>query len=428
MIAACNIAIAPTTLPGGNIGTPYSQLVTASGGAAPYTFTVTAGAPPVGLTVSSAGLVSGTPAAAGVFGFTITAVDSGGCAGSRDYAIAIAGASGTIENIVVGAGLGQPNPNRVRIFRQDGTPTTVDFMAYSAGQWGVNVASGTATGGALAQIFTGPGPGPVYGPQVRGFLNTGSAMSKINFYAYGTLRFGTNVVAADVDDDGYDELVTGAGPGAVFGPHVRGFAYDNTAISAIAKISFFAYGTLKYGVNVASGSVDADPYGEILTGPGPSLGFGPQVRGWNYDDTTVTPIGKINFNAFAVQQMGANVAGGDVDADSYAEISCTPGPGAGPSFPSEFRGFDYDGNTVAALAGFDVTLPVVTTYGGRVALGDVTADGAQDLIAGAGRDPAATAVVRPYLYAGGQLAALLAFDGFAGSTYGVNVAGGTLGY
>src|SRR4029079_1619210 len=59
-IAACNVTIAPPTLPGGSVGVAYSQMLIASGGAAPYNFAVTAGAPPLGLALSSAGLLSGT--------------------------------------------------------------------------------------------------------------------------------------------------------------------------------------------------------------------------------------------------------------------------------------------------------------------------------------------------------------------------------
>ncbi len=49
--------------------------------------------------------------------------------------------------------------------------------------------------------------------------------------------------------------MAGPGPGAVFGPHVRAFNYDGQALAAIAKVSFFAYATLKYGANVGENAV-----------------------------------------------------------------------------------------------------------------------------------------------------------------------------
>lgn len=81
------LTVLPSTLPGGTAGTAYSQTVTASGGNAPYSFAVTAGALPVGLTLSSGGALSGTPTVNGSFNFTVTATDStGGTAGTGSMA------------------------------------------------------------------------------------------------------------------------------------------------------------------------------------------------------------------------------------------------------------------------------------------------------------------------------------------------------
>ncbi|MFN7971927.1 MAG: SBBP repeat-containing protein [Acidobacteriota bacterium] len=422
------ITLAPPTLPGGTVGVPYSQTVSAAGGTPPYSFGLTAGALPVGTSLQTSGAISGTPTLAATYGFTVTVTDGAGCTASIAYALTIAGSGGSSENIVLGEGLGQPNANRVKVYRQDGTPTIVDFVAYSAGQWGVNVAGANASGASLEQILSGPGPGPTLGPQLRGFTATGTAMPKINFYAYGTLRYGVNPSRAEVDLDGYDEIVTGAGPGAVFGPHVRGWGYDNTSIMALAKVSFFAYSTLRYGVNASSGNLDSDAFDELVTGAGPGIIFAPQVRGFNYDNSTVTSIAKVNFNAFAVLQFGANVAADDVDSDSFSEIACAQGPGPGPSFAPRFLGFDYDGSAVAALPGFDVTTNASRSYGGRIGLGDVTGDARSDLLAGEGRDPASDAIVRPYCYSANNLVPLLSFNPFVGQKYGVNLTGGDLGY
>ena len=89
------ITVNPATLPNGVVGTPYSQTVSAVGGTGPYTFTVSSGALPNGLTLNaSTGVIAGTPTAAGTFNFTITATDSNGCPGSRPYSITMAGPQG----------------------------------------------------------------------------------------------------------------------------------------------------------------------------------------------------------------------------------------------------------------------------------------------------------------------------------------------
>ena len=84
------IVIAPATLPGTTAGLAYSQTLSASGGAAPYAFTVTAGSLPPGLTLGSGGALSGTTTTSGTFNFTVTATDSFGQVGTQAYSIVVA--------------------------------------------------------------------------------------------------------------------------------------------------------------------------------------------------------------------------------------------------------------------------------------------------------------------------------------------------
>lgn len=84
------LTIAPSTLPVGTIGTAYSQTVSASGGSGPYTYAVTTGSLPNGLTLSSGGVLSGTPSGpAGAANFTVTATDSVGNTGTHPYTLNI---------------------------------------------------------------------------------------------------------------------------------------------------------------------------------------------------------------------------------------------------------------------------------------------------------------------------------------------------
>ncbi len=81
------ITLSPTSpLTSGRIATPYSQTITATGGVAPYVFSLATGSSlPAGLTLSSTGLLSGTPSVGGNFSFTIVATDTNGCIGFRLY-------------------------------------------------------------------------------------------------------------------------------------------------------------------------------------------------------------------------------------------------------------------------------------------------------------------------------------------------------
>jgi outer membrane autotransporter protein len=89
-INAPGIALAPSTLPQGKVGTVYtSTTIAASGGSAPYSYAVTSGAMPAGLTLSPAGVVSGSPTAAGSFNVTVTATDKFNFQGTQAYTIVV---------------------------------------------------------------------------------------------------------------------------------------------------------------------------------------------------------------------------------------------------------------------------------------------------------------------------------------------------
>jgi uncharacterized protein with beta-barrel porin domain len=88
-VAAPVIALTPATLSNGDVFDPYDPVVlSATGGAAPYTFAVTGGALPAGLSLAG-GVITGTPAVAGTFNFTVTATDANSFTGSRDYTLTI---------------------------------------------------------------------------------------------------------------------------------------------------------------------------------------------------------------------------------------------------------------------------------------------------------------------------------------------------
>ncbi len=77
-------------------GQCFSSRVSASGGVAPYTFSITSGSLPTGLSMSSSGQISGTPTAAGT-SVTVTARDSNGVTGTTTFNIAVAAAVQTLS-------------------------------------------------------------------------------------------------------------------------------------------------------------------------------------------------------------------------------------------------------------------------------------------------------------------------------------------
>jgi hypothetical protein len=75
IIAEPDPAITTTTLPDGTENSAYEQTLAATDGTAPLTWDVSAGTLPDGLTLSSAGVLSGTPTEAGTFNFTVRVTD-----------------------------------------------------------------------------------------------------------------------------------------------------------------------------------------------------------------------------------------------------------------------------------------------------------------------------------------------------------------
>jgi hypothetical protein len=74
------LAVATASLPNGTVGAAYSQALSAGGGQSPFTWILVngSGSLPSGLTLSSSGVIGGTPTADGTFHFTVQVTDVGG--------------------------------------------------------------------------------------------------------------------------------------------------------------------------------------------------------------------------------------------------------------------------------------------------------------------------------------------------------------
>jgi hypothetical protein len=79
----------PPRLPDGVVGASYTQAITSFRGTAPVPYSLAGGTLPGGLTLSSAGVLSGTPTNAGDFNFVVRATDAGGLFGDQSFALHI---------------------------------------------------------------------------------------------------------------------------------------------------------------------------------------------------------------------------------------------------------------------------------------------------------------------------------------------------
>ncbi len=141
------IVVNPTTLPGGTLGTAYSQTVSATGGTGSYTYSVSAGSLGAGLTLNaSTGVISGTPSTTGTRSFTIRATDGIGATGSRAYSVTIAAAIVVNPATLPGGTVGSAYSGTVSATGGTGSKTfSVSAGALPAGM-SLNAATGVISG------------------------------------------------------------------------------------------------------------------------------------------------------------------------------------------------------------------------------------------------------------------------------------------
>lgn len=254
--------------------------------------------------------------------------------------VAVAGAhlggGAGARQIVAGFGPGQPP--EVATFRTDinGTAFGPPFLAYPSGfLGGVRVAACDLDNDGVDEIVTGAGPGG--GPHVRVFRvdATGTPVGEFaSFFAFApAFTGGVFVACGDLDGSG-PVIVVGAGRGG--GPHVRAFRLDATQPGGVADagVSFFAYDPgFTGGVHVAVGKLGGDPGGraEIVTGAG--AGGGPHVRTFRYAPGAPGGVVESSQGFFAYASAftgGVFVAAGDLDGSLPDELITGAGPGGGP--------------------------------------------------------------------------------------------------
>jgi Putative Ig domain len=84
------LSITSTSLPSGTAGTTYTQTLTATGGTRPYTWSISSGKLPAGLTFAAGtGIISGKPTSGGSFPITTTVKDSSSPALTKSAAVVL---------------------------------------------------------------------------------------------------------------------------------------------------------------------------------------------------------------------------------------------------------------------------------------------------------------------------------------------------
>jgi hypothetical protein len=118
------LVITTSSLANGQGGSAYSQTLAATGGVAPYSWSLASGALPVGITLASNGTLSGTPTAFGAFNFTAQVADNASVITTKAFTLTIVNPDANANNIPDAWEIqyfgSTDNPNGVASFDADG--------------------------------------------------------------------------------------------------------------------------------------------------------------------------------------------------------------------------------------------------------------------------------------------------------------------
>ena len=280
-VAAPTISFSPATLTAGTVGSAYSQSISGSGGTAPYgSYIVKTGALPAGLSLSSGGVVSGTPTAGGTFTFTVQGTDSS--TGSGPYS-----ATSSTISLTIGA----PTLSF--------TPTTL---------------TGGTVGAAYSQSISGSGGTAPYGSFT---LASGSLPPGLSLGSGGTLSGTPTAAGTYTFTVSAQDSSTGSGPysgtsstiSLTIGAPTLSLSPAAGALTAAARGSAYSQtfstsgGTSPYTYSITAGSL---PAGLTLSSGGILSGTPTAEGGFSFTVTATDSSGGTQYSTSQAYSLTVN--------------------------------------------------------------------------------------------------------------------------
>ena len=180
-----------------------------------------------------------------------------------------------LPNIPIYAtGAGAGGAPQVNVYSSLDNSLITSFLAFESGfSGGVSTAVADVNNDGYSDLICGAGAGG--GPRVIVFNGATNFTTVLqDFFAFDpSFRGGVDVAGADFNVDGFADIVVSAGPGG--GPEVR--VFDANTLNVLTQ--FYAYApSFSGGVTVATGETDGSGFPSLITGAGP--GGGSHVEIW----------------------------------------------------------------------------------------------------------------------------------------------------
>ncbi|WP_184380575.1 putative Ig domain-containing protein [Xanthomonas arboricola] len=351
-IAAPVVVIAPTTLPAATRGTAYSQTLSASGGTAPYTYAVSAGSLPAGITLASNGTLSGTATVEGSFNVTVTATDANTFTATQAYALTVAGPNLALPASTLPAGTaGQAYSAAI-------TPATGGTAPYRYA-----LTAGALPNGVVVDAATGRLSGT---PTLSGTFNfTLTAIdSTPSPAAQASQNYSVTIAAATL------VLAQPTLP-----PAVRGSAYNQvlTASGGVAPYRYsIASGTLPTGLTLANdGTLSGTPTTQgtsSFTIAVADAGNASATQAYSFTVSDAAPVAVADVAA-TMSDAAVTVAVTANDTGNITAIAIAAAPTNGTAV---VNGLELVYTPAAGFVGTDVVSYTVTGSGGTSAAATVT--------------------------------------------------------